>query len=263
MERNVKINPEYKKYISEEILKSGYVLIDKKARKLLGVGNMLNGDFRDSDIRFFIESWGFLDLDRFMHDNGKYRYRKHAVFVSKRNTFEVERKENIPHFQKKQYNSVNGDVKRWFGKIDRKTIYNNFFSFLLTHSLNSFEEIEKEKPDSNWDEWFIEAHQFRIIASRNKGGLPTPEGVHKDGVSYVFIFSVRREKIIGGVSSIYSNDKKLMSSSTLMEGDCIYLDDKKVMHGVSEISVEKDYEEGYRDVLVITFRKQNKEQKNV
>ena len=49
--------------------------------------------------------------------------------------------------------------------------------------------------------WLIEAHQFRIITGRDPG-KPTPEGLHRDGVDYVFISLIERHNISGGVTRV-------------------------------------------------------------
>ena len=194
-----------------------------------------------------------------MHDNGKYRYRRHGAYTSKKGTLETVYREHVPHFQKKQYNNVNGDIERWFGKLESETRSNIFFQFLLTHTLEVFENIEKERNTFNadWSEWFIEVHQFRIKATDKHIGLPTPEGIHTDGVSYIYILAIKRENIAGGESSIYTNDKELILRDTLCAGDSVYLDDNKVMHGVSAISSISGNNDAFRDILVITLFKRN------
>jgi len=102
----------------------------------------------------------------------------------------------------------------------------------------------------------IEAHQFRIMTNAQDFGFPTPEGIHRDGVTYVFIMLISRKNIIGGESHLYDDQKQHFFSYFLENPlDCTFLDDEKLMHSVSAIQPSKDAQEGYRDTLVITFTK--------
>ena len=108
----------------------------------------------------------------------------------------------------------------------------------------------------DYKNYYIEAHQFRINAKVGIEGLPTPEGVHRDGVRFVMMVMVSRENIQGGITTIYDLNKKELSQFTLKNIlDIAIVDDQKVFHGVSPIykeNLEKNY--AYRDVLVITFK---------
>jgi hypothetical protein len=52
-------------------------------------------------------------------------------------------------------------------------------------------------------------------------------------------------------------NKTLTTRAVLNVGGCIYLDDSKVMRGVSEIYIKNKDSKNlcYRDVLVLTFKK--------
>ncbi|MDB9390672.1 2OG-Fe dioxygenase family protein [Microcystis aeruginosa] len=105
-------------------------------------------------------------------------------------------------------------------------------------------------------DWHIEAHQFRIMTNAQDFGFPTPEGIHRDGITYVFIMLISRKNIIGGESHLYDDQKQHFFSYFLENPlDCTFLDDEKLMHSVSAIQPSKDAQEGYRDTLVITFTK--------
>ncbi len=247
---------DYEEYLYNQISNSGFVIVDEKIRNKFNIKNLITTE-KDKDIKNFIQSWNFLGLDEHMHDNGKYRFRTHGVFTAQKNTLKLNYKEKIPHFQKKQYNNVNGDIERWFKKIEPNILKNNFFNYLIVNSLEHFEKFEKIKEifDNSWNEWFIEIHQFRILASKDLKGLPTPEGIHTDGVSYIFILAINRENISGGESEIYTKDKNKIATTILNKGDCIYLDDTSIMHSVTSISSQNNSAEAFRDTLVITFFK--------
>ena len=114
-----------------------------------------------------------------------------------------------------------------------------------------FSEIKTEN-------WFIEAHQFRIKAQPNDIGKPTPEGIHRDGVDFVLMAIINRRNITGGLTKIYNLEKKLKNQFLLDTFlDIALVDDHQVYHSVTEIQVEdvQKSDIGLRDVLVITFKK--------
>ncbi|KGQ45087.1 2OG-Fe dioxygenase family protein [Gallibacterium anatis] len=197
----------------------------------------------------FLQSWFNLAIDKFMADGGTYRERTHAVFSSSVKKKLINKLPYQPHFQTKYYNSLNGDVPRYFEEIPENVLNNKVFSALLKMAHLLFSGID-------YKNYYIEAHQFRINAKVGIEGLPTPEGVHRDGVRFVMMVMVSRENIQGGITTIYDLNKKELSQFTLKNIlDIAIVDDQKVFHGVSPIykeNLEKNY--AYRDVLVITFK---------
>ncbi len=104
-------------------------------------------------------------------------------------------------------------------------------------------------------DWLIEAHQFRIEARSGEAGQPTPEGMHRDGVDYVLVLLIGRRNIKRGVTSIRGTDGRDLGSFTLTEPcDAAWVDDRRVMHGVTPVEPIDPAEQGFRDVLVVTFR---------
>jgi hypothetical protein len=236
--------------ITDIILNNGYFL-----SKGNGVNSLLDQipSYEWSD---FVNSWNNLDLDNYMSDGGTYRYRRHAVFTCGKYTRNIVQLDNYPHYQSRQYNNLNGGVERWYKSIEKNTIESNAFGILIEHALNIFNSCEINQLD-NWPSWYIEAHQFRIIANGIMEGRPTPEGIHKDGVSYIFMLPVYIENVDGGVSTFYSNDLIPLDVTEMSVGDFAYVDDSKVYHGVSEVKPINDSQESIRDMLVITFKKTN------
>lgn len=215
-------------------------------------GNTIKNDvdFFDKLIcKEFIDSWNNLRIDNHMNDGGKYRYRRYSVFKYKFDSKELIEKPGESHYQIKDVNYLNGDIQRYFEPIEDK-IKNNFFLVnLIKFCIDVFEGIKGANT------WHIESHQFRIIATPDMNGSPTPEGIHRDGVNYAFIMLIGKENVIGGESHIYDNTKNHMLSY-MMENpfDCAFLDDTKLMHSVSPIVCKFKGNQSYRDTLVITFK---------
>jgi len=66
---------------------------------------------------------------------------------------------------------------------------------------------------------------------------------------------IKRHNITEGESTIYTNTKKPIKNKLLRENDAVYIDDTKVMHNVSEVSVVDGVKDSFRDMLVLTFKK--------
>jgi hypothetical protein len=213
--------------------------------------------FEPSIWKEFQESWNNLAIDHCMNDGGKYRYRKYLTLEYDNSFNKIIEKPGEPHYQYKQFNDLNGGIKRYFEPIEEKIKNNLIFISILDFCINFFKHINLDR------NWHIEVHQFRIIAKENSQGLPTPEGIHRDGVTYAFIMLVGKENIVGGESHIYDNDKHPLVNYVLEDPlDCSFLDDAKLMHSVSPIKPLINHEDAYRDTLVITFTEIKPDKKN-
>jgi hypothetical protein len=99
-------------------------------------------------------------------------------------------------------------------------------------------------------------HQFRIETVRGQSGLPTPEGIHRDGVEGVIVMLVNRRNVSRGVTELFDPQGRPLGAFTLAHpGDCVLLDDARVLHGVTPIAPHDPVEPGIRDVLVVTFQR--------
>jgi hypothetical protein len=103
-------------------------------------------------------------------------------------------------------------------------------------------------------EWTAKVHPFRVLASAEGEGQPTPEGLHRDGVTLVTSLLIGRHNIAGGESSVCDQDGHRLLTATLSEPGTLLLgDDRRTLHAVSPIRPVDPTERAYRDVLVITF----------
>ncbi len=124
-------------------------------------------------------------------------------------------------------------------------------SGLLSYTLDHVERIKGES------DWRIEAHQFRILASPEQSGKPTPEGIHQDGVDYVFVVMIDRHNVMGGITKVYTHNGKLLNSFKMRRPlDVLHVEDQHVNHYVTAVKPLWDDQPAWRDVLVITFRTQ-------
>lgn len=106
-------------------------------------------------------------------------------------------------------------------------------------------------------EWQVKVHLFRVQARAGAaaaGGDPTPEGLHRDGVTLVTSLLVARRNAIGGETTVCDGAGRELLRTTLTEPGTLLLgDDRRTLHGVSPIRPIEERAPARRDVLVITF----------
>ncbi|MFE1576043.1 2OG-Fe dioxygenase family protein [Streptomyces fradiae] len=108
--------------------------------------------------------------------------------------------------------------------------------------------------DSPEQRWSVKVHPFRVVATADGGGEPTPEGRHRDGVTLVSSLLVGRENAAGGESTVYTPEGGEILSVTLREPASLLLsDDRRTLHGVSPVRPVDPSRPAHRDVLVTTF----------
>jgi hypothetical protein len=196
----------------------------------------------------FAASWGDLGPDTYMADGGRYRKRRHAVFAV--DSEGVVRQPAQPHYQSRDYNTLNGGIERWFEAVTEQIGSGAAMTTILTFCRDLFGMV------GGAGSWYVEVHQFRIEARQGVEGRPTPEGMHRDGVDYVLVLLVGRVNIASGMTSVHDLTGKALGHFTLTEPfDAALVDDARVMHGVTPVEPLDPAEPGFRDVLVVTFRR--------
>lgn len=199
----------------------------------------------------FADSWNDLGLDRFMADGGRYRKRRFAAFSASPDS--IARKPHQPHYQSRDYNGLNGGVQRWFEPVTEAVADHPVTQRVLAAGLALFHPLTVDPPAR----WHVELHQFRIEAGDGEAGLPTPEGAHRDGVDWVIVMLVERCNVASGVTDIFAGDGARLGAFTLEQPrDTVFLDDHRVLHGVTAIHPLEPGQPARRDVLVATFRRE-------
>ncbi len=163
----------------------------------------------------------------------------------------IHRKTHQPHYQSRDYNPLNGGIARWFDPVLPEIAAGASMTVILAACRKLFEQLA---PTRNWH---IEVHQFRIETGSGETGRPTPEGMHRDGVDYVLVLLIGRRNVQSGVTSIRGTEGRDLGSFTLTEPcDAAWVDDHRVTHGVTPVQPIDPSEPGFRDVLVVTFRRE-------
>src|SRR6516225_11412852 len=201
----------------------------------------------------FAASWDDLGIDTYMADGGRYRRRRFAAFRA--SSVGIVRKPHQPHYQSRDYNQLNGGLERWFQPVTEAIGRQPALSAILRTSQALFDRMTRAelRPEA----WHVESHQFRIEARSGEEGRPTPEGMHRDGVDWVLVLMVRRENVASGETTIYDLVKRPLGSFTLTTPlDSALVDDSRVYHGVTPVVPLDPTQPAYRDVLVVTFRRE-------
>jgi hypothetical protein len=229
--------------VREALADHGFVRFEgEETRALLGPA---------ADWAGFADSWNDLPVDGFMADGGRYRRRRFAAFSA--SPGEIERKPHQPHWQSRDYNPLNGGVQRWFEPVTDAIADHPVTREILRAGLELFHSVSALPPAA----WHVELHQFRIEARAGEEGQPTPEGAHRDGVDWVIVMLVDRENVDSGVTDIFAPDGTSLGSFTLTApGDAVFLDDHRVLHGVTPIRPLDPAGPAVRDVLVVTYRRE-------
>lgn len=198
------------------------------------------------DWEAFAASWRDMPLDRYMADGGRYRRRRHATLSAINGAIRLE--PHQPHYQSREYNALNGGVAREYEPIPRSIVEGHTMQSVLRFCARLFDGL---RPSAAWH---IECHQFRIEAGDGRLGNPTPEGVHRDGVDFVFVMMVKRVNVSSGTTTMHDMTLRTLDSFTLTAPlDAALVNDRRCMHGVTPIAQIDVRAPAYRDVLVVTF----------
>ena len=206
-----------------------------------------------SDWDHFAASWDDLGVDAYMADGGRYRRRRFACFRA--TAAAIDRKAHQPHYQSRDYNPLNGGIERWFEPVTERIGAHPAMRAVVAACRALFDRLTPlgRRPAS----WHVEVHQFRIEAAAGREGRPTPEGLHRDGVDWVLVLLVNRVNIASGETAIADLTKRPLGSFTLTDPlDAAVTDDNRVYHGVTPVTPLDPAAAAYRDVLVVTFRRE-------
>jgi hypothetical protein len=202
------------------------------------------------DWQRFAASWDDMPVDTYMADGGRYRRRRHAVYAVS-NDGSIERQPHQPHYQSRDYNPLHGGIERWFAPIEPAIGAGPSLRTILDFCRGLFGSLAPAV-----GRWRAELHQFRIEARPGEAGRPTPEGMHRDGVDYVLVLLVQRRNIRRGTTTIHDLEGKRLGSFTLAAPfDAALVHDARVYHGVTPVEPVDPALPAYRDVLVVTFRR--------
>lgn len=223
---------------------SGFALLQPaQLTALLGIDVAALHGWRDS--------WERLPSDQYLRDGGHYRFRRHSCFVQELSTAaqhqQLVLQPQRPHWQPTSYNALHGGMQRRFEPIEATVTGTDAWSSLIGGIGAIFARV------ATVNRWYIEAHQFRIDTAQGIG-RPTPEGAHRDGVDFVAVILVHRQQVRGGETRVFDAHGTGGVRFTMTDPwTGLLLDDARVIHETTPILPDGPH--GYRDTLVITYRK--------
>jgi hypothetical protein len=223
-----------------DLASRGFVLLGNR-----DVRDWLGAD--DAQLEALHGAWNDLPADGYLKDGGRYRRRRHSCFVV--DGGQVTEVPHRAHWQPLEYNALHGGMQRWFEPMEPATQAHPLWRQILVRVGEAVSALHGARP------WSVEAHLFRIDTTDGIG-RPTPEGAHRDGVDLVAVFMLGRHAIKGGESRVFAADGPAGQRFTLTEPwSLLLLDDARVIHETTPIQPLVAGELGWRDTLVLTYRR--------
>ncbi|MEO4013820.1 2OG-Fe dioxygenase family protein [Pseudomonas rossensis] len=197
----------------------------------------------------FQNYWNELELDRYMNDGGRYRYRRFGKFKWYADGNRLEQQPHVPYSQPEYFNPLNGGIDRHFAPVTAEMADNEVLRRILLELANAYSEIEDVQS------WKINTYFNRILATPNMQGLPVPEGKHRDGVKFSCLFMVDRSGVAGGETTLVDIMHQQPIYVGTLEKPCqtVVFRDDTVFHDTTAIEIIPGADMGYRDLLVIEF----------
>ncbi|MDB6088914.1 MAG: hypothetical protein JWN85_1698 [Gammaproteobacteria bacterium] len=192
------------------------------------------------------DAWARLPRDTYLRDGGLYRSRRHSCLLQAFSSGVLTAVPHRAHWQPTSYNALHGGLERWFEPIEEEVLTAPVWGKLVASIGTLFAQVRPV------NQWFIEAHQFRIDTA-NGIGRPTPEGAHRDGVDFVAVILAGRRNVRGGETHVFDATGPSGVRFTMQEPwSMLLMDDARVIHETTPI--QPDTEQGVRDTLVLTYR---------
>lgn len=172
---------------------------------------------------------------------GNYRFRRLSHFQMSDHHLV-----KLPHrrlFQSKDYNPILGDVAREYEELDDRLVELEDFQKIVWEFFQFCQLCTSHNE--------VAVHQIRTTATSQQLGNPAPEGIHRDGVDLVGIFSVNRMGVEGAETHLYKDKNDSPAFSKILNpGEFLVFRDDQYFHFTSPIKTTLS--EGVRDVFVFT-----------
>ncbi|WP_299587001.1 2OG-Fe dioxygenase family protein [uncultured Microbulbifer sp.] len=197
----------------------------------------------------FSAQWNELTLDQYMGDGGTYRFRRYGQFQKFSESNSLQLLPHEPYVQSSEVNYLNGDVKRIFDPLTDTFVQSPVLERTLMLLADLYDQTLGQKCD-----WNIRLHPYRIQTTSDQIGQPAPEGLHRDGVTFIASMMLQRRDATGGVTRLTDDKRQPLATIELKNRfDIVLSDDAKTLHDVSSVTPLNAADIGYRDVLVIAF----------
>ena len=217
-----------------------------------GAALRIGPEARDSAAELASE-WENLELDNYLKNGARFRERRYGRFYYLPRTNSIRLLKHRPYFQSKDANAYAGGIHREVAPLTDSSVKNPLMNTLIEFNFAQFPvDADDERLDQPWE---VACHQFRIIATADELGEPTPEGIHRDDIDFGAIHLMSRSNVAGGNSLVYDNSKNLIAEYCLRSRlDTLFWADHQVLHSVTPITPEDASARGVRDILILGYR---------
>lgn len=196
----------------------------------------------------FCAHWDDLSPDRYAAEMGTCRLRRYGRFSLDAATGALTLLPHDPFVQPQDTNPLYAQMDRHFDPLTGAFVADP----VLRSVLGLLGAVAACLDRTAW--WSVKVHPFRVVASADGQGEPTPEGLHRDGVTLVSSLLISRRNAGGGESTVFDPDGKQLLATTLSEPGTLLLgDDRRTLHQVSPIRPLAPSRPACRDVLVTTL----------
>lgn len=201
-----------------------------------------------ADWEAFARHWDSLTADEYAARRGTRRLRRYGAFSYDAVTGAMSPQPHTEFVQPEDSNPLYVGVERTFEPLTGAFTADPVLHAVLGLLGRAAASLDGART------WVAKVHPFRVVASRGGGGEPTPEGMHRDGVTLVSSLLVDRRNASGGESTVTTADGRPLMVTTLEERGTLLLgDDRGTLHGVSPVTPRDPAHPARRDVLVSTF----------
>ena len=207
----------------------------------------------------FITSYNNLPIDPY-HMAKEYptRFRRYANYTCALKSRDVFEWTHNPDVIYNQNVTDERGKPRLFEDIEKPYIYNHWLLQLLTQSvalaLVQHKVISQKLICNTIKDVSVDLHQVRQVAYPRLESHNSPEGIHRDGASYIVsAFVVNRSNVGGGESIIYDEHKIEEYETILKKGEGMFMEDMVQYHYVEPIHALNNCL-GFRDILGIDIK---------
>ncbi|UVS81020.1 2OG-Fe dioxygenase family protein [Actinokineospora sp. UTMC 2448] len=196
--------------------------------------------------------WDNLGPDNYLKGGGRFRERRYGRYCYIPAERSIRLLAHQPYYQSPMANTYAGGIHRVVDPLTQSSVDNPLMNALIEFNYAQFPVA----PEWDADAWEVACHQFRIIATPDEVGEPTPEGIHRDEIDFGAIHLMSRTNVAGGVSLVYDNDRRPIAEFALESRmDTMFWADHDVLHAVTPITPADPRRPAVRDILILGYRR--------
>ena len=197
-------------------------------------------------------AWNTLETDNYLRNGARFRERRYGLYRYIPAERDLRLLAHRPYFQSETANAYAGGIHRVVAPLTKSSLCNPLLDALIELDYAQFPlaaELGREP-------WQVACHQFRIIATAQEPGEPTPEGIHRDEIDFGAIHLVSRTNADGGYSRIYNNAREQVAEFRLESRlDTMFWADRDVLHSVTPITAIDPARRAVRDILILGYKR--------